>query len=390
MTGYSKYNDRFVTGFNPKEYVILRLKSGRYRLPITERNENSSTIKSNNEFDLYFKIPVNFTSATKRHLFILIHGFDEIPIMQNLYWSETYSIKTQLPAAFETLVDQFDAKAAVVLFPIPFHHWRRPVVGDYQEWTSSKMILFDPLRLYLGFNQLIYDLDELMRQLQNPVHDRYNTYFLPDTMVHLIGYSLGGLAALSYFLAASDQDYPFLSTCHLLASGVDLRHINCISAMVPMNVVVKVRTYYHVYFDSTGFEPQIEKRITEGKRIPVYSRYVKDEWKNDIERYNIEPFPKDELIMTLFDRIVLGHHSDGNIVGLIDNNFRNRSKRIHYYLPEKDVVNNYDFIESTSAEGMTINRVPIKGCGHFLFDCKSWQESGSSQFISTLCENVLS
>jgi len=388
----SEPSDRFISGFNSKEYVTLSLRSGRFRDPIKERGEDKSTIEANNIFDLYFKIPNGYSKTSEQHLLIIINGFDEKPIMQSLYWSKQYSLKTNISTIFDKVASDSNkrCKLASVLLPIPFHHWRRPVKGDYQEWTSSTMILYDSIRLYLGFNQLIYDIDELLNQFENPIHDRYDTYFSKNVKIHLLGYSLGGLAALSYFLRDSyKKDVNKVCSCHLLASGVDLRHINCRSALVPINVIMKMRHYYHVYYDSKDYEPQIINKINKQKIIPGpdFKKQEKGAWKKDLKDYSKREYPDDDLIADLFELIVLGYQNDN---AQIKNSWLQRYNNIFYYLPVKDQVNNYDKKNFMIPPNISPNIEPINGCDHFLFDCSPWHSTYHLQFKESLCSKMLS
>lgn len=390
MSRYEKYKDRFISGLDRRRFIRLWLHSGRYRDPIAERNEDAKTIKANNEFRLYFKIPNSFTQSSDRHLVLLINGYDEIPVMQSLYWSEDSSIIEWLPNLASQMLQSSgaDTKVAVGLVPIPFHHWRRPVVGDYRDWTSSKMILFDPLRLYLGFNQLMYDLDELLLQLSTPVHDRYDTYFSGSTKVHLLGYSLGGLAALSYFLKDGALGANKITSCHLLASGVDLRHIDFVAARVPINVTVKIRNYYSSFHNDVRYEPRIESRSAAGKKVPQFPILPKGKWKDDLAKYSKRNYPNDQFLLTMFERNILGYDIQNDERTLLDDSWRKSNDRLFYYLPDLDEVNNYGRISSLAPSGVTIQKTDIHDCGHFLYDCDSWKENVISSFGRPLCNNM--
>lgn len=347
MRRFLEYLDRLPPDFDSKNYIKLKLNTGCFRKPLEYRKENEETIAANNSFDLYFSIPENFKSIEKNNLLVMTNGFNEIRNGLYLYFAKEYSITRLLTDVLQKRSELANGSqnVAATLLPIPFHHWRRPLELFYREWDSATMISNDPLRLYLGFRQLIYDFDRLQSQIfDKAIDDEYQKYFHHNTSIHLLGYSLGGLAALAAFIRDKVTGNSRIETCSLLASGVDLRYANFIKSKISRLATVIIRGYYAVYYDSNELEPEFYEN---GVEIPEYIRYEASDWKKDKGKYNVEEREDDELIDYLFERLVLGYDKTTDpFTPKVDQVWTSHKKDIRYILCERDPILNFNKLDN--------------------------------------------
>ena len=122
---------------------------------------------------------------------------------------------------------------AAVLLPLPNHLNRNLGFrsGDLKKMEQpSKAFISEPEKIFQAFKQVISEADTLIDQIQQnsqfPTTDEccslYSHFFQKDTKISILGYSLGGLVALSYFLLKKER----LSSCIMLNSGAKLSDID--------------------------------------------------------------------------------------------------------------------------------------------------------------------
>ncbi|MBU0894824.1 MAG: GNAT family N-acetyltransferase [Nanoarchaeota archaeon] len=229
-----RFTERLPNRFNLKELKQIRFISEHKRYPLIKektklvKGETEKVISRNNDFDILF-YPRNINSGTEfEHIIIFINGFDEKSLELFYYYNKSKSLSKLLEDGYNQNYSDLNAtypKLACVLMPIPFHHWRRPIKFPYNNLNSSQMIFDNAIRLYLGFEQMLCDIQSLCKIIKAGTK-RYLPYANPDAKIHLLGYSLGGLATLSSYLLDKITKNNHIETCTLLASGVDLSHID--------------------------------------------------------------------------------------------------------------------------------------------------------------------
>ena len=193
------------------------------------KEKKTPSVDSYKRFHLRFYIPKSiyndkFHKITK--CFILLNGLDEI--------------------SFFTLYDQLGKELcnhgyAAILIPLP-NHLNRNLgfrVHDLNKIeTPSESFLTEPEKIYLAYKQFIEELDILINHVKNKKCFKpdseccafYKYFFDDNVRISIIGYSLGGLGALSYYLLNKD----LINSCILLNSGAQLEDID-VSDFISIN-----------------------------------------------------------------------------------------------------------------------------------------------------------
>ena len=131
---------------------------------------------------------------------------------------------------------------AAALIPMPDHLNRHPkwrYTNPTKEHINNKPL--DDLKerpegLHERFLQYMEEIEELYKVIRNSdiyegdldTYCFYRHVFDPGTRISLLGYSLGGLAALSTFLAKPNR----YNSCFLLNSGIQLKDIKLPESMI--------------------------------------------------------------------------------------------------------------------------------------------------------------
>ncbi len=177
---------------------------------------SSEAAAKNNEFDIRFTFPI--VEGKQSDIVIILNGFGEYD--WRVYTRDREGICSDFAA---------NQGIATVLLPMPFHFNRFSRV-DYRkhpDWPRDLvgMIARKPARsrFWAGFTQALSDIDKLVRLIRTQSEEFYSMHFDENTRVHLMGYSLGGLGALSYQLNAAKVQGNACDSVILLSSGCSLR-----------------------------------------------------------------------------------------------------------------------------------------------------------------------
>jgi pimeloyl-ACP methyl ester carboxylesterase len=108
---------------------------------------------------------------------------------------------------------------ASVLLPLTFHFERWPDTAIFRELDVVHLILRDMIRFYWAYRQVVADVARLARDVREGRAAEYKKWFKRDTKIHLLGYSIGGLGALSVFMLDYMKRRNHFETCTLLCSG---------------------------------------------------------------------------------------------------------------------------------------------------------------------------
>lgn len=211
---------------------IYHFTTGLVRQPDKSGIENVDNIRDNNEFDVTFFL----TSSGERkeeHLLLIVNGFDQMDLAHYHKDDQRENSKKVVGLCR----DFVDRGIASVLIPIPNHmnRWPKTVPYPFPKPKPSSLVAAYPDRFYEGFLQELADLEKMADLILDPAsRDRetfedgttFALHFDGNTRVHLVGYSIGGLATLSTFLKSDLEKKPRYNSCTLLSSGANFQSLH--------------------------------------------------------------------------------------------------------------------------------------------------------------------
>lgn len=223
--------------FNPNRYLVYPFVSPIPRSPILEPFETSNTILDNNEFPLLFYIPESAYNKPIENLIIVVNGFNEGGSLVRLYSDQNWGLAH--------LFGKPNRNASVVLIPIPFHYWRKPIGNEYYSHSLPSYLVYDnPIRFYLAYRQLMFEIDAIHTIISNQ-NERFSQFFSPNIAIHLFGFSLGGLAVLAALLRDQLNNTSKFSSCTLLNSGGVLDTFSFALTGYSDAQVTEIKDYYY-------------------------------------------------------------------------------------------------------------------------------------------------
>jgi hypothetical protein len=275
-------------------------------------------------FHLRFYIPRDvFDDKFKKidKLFILFNGLDEV---------DHFTLYDQLGQGLAKF------NYASVLLPLPNHLNRNPGFrfnDDNKMEKPSDAFLAERDKVFDIYLQLLKELRILIEHVRgNCRHTKahascrfYDHFFEKDVSVSLLGYSMGGLAALCAFLVNKD----LLNTCIMLNSGAKLDDIDV------------------------------------GDFIPI------DQWKEMVagiqKDWEIPVTNTEEA--RLFDRVFLGNKNS-----LLKRDLREVSRRVCFVLGGSDNVTKYKSIMNIEPDDHGVATLKLPGINHFLSLDMQWNK----------------
>ncbi|MBD3236270.1 MAG: hypothetical protein GF330_06185 [Candidatus Eisenbacteria bacterium] len=350
---------RFPKRFDFDELVSVDFVSPRPRPPLLPTH-TSEMIRANNNFELLYYFPATLMDQPTSDLVIMINGFDEQPPGLFLYYSKRQSISKLLEHVRPPYAKrrQLCGRVASVLLPIPFHHWRRPLQGDYTLLDSAHMIDRHKIRFFLGYHQLLCDLDELVSTLDRRSEPVYARRMGSTLNLHLLGYSLGGLAALCGFLRDRMLGRNRFTSCTLLASGISLQEASFALTDLSAAQISDIKEYYS-----------------------------RNEWKTDFLSIMPES-EREEIIETLFERAVLGRR-DGQAYAAIDTQWIESADEIQYITCTKDRIMDSAYLYREIPEGaFRIHHTAVE-VDHVLHADRNWMSGEGEKVIGAACDVML-
>ena len=109
-----------------------------------------------------------------------------------------------------------------VMLPLPFHFTRsRDIIGDNQFAPISRLTESGTYLYYGGFTQVVSDVKKLINDIENNP-SRFGLNVTENIKFHLLGYSLGGVAAIGSALHLERK----LESLTILLSAWNLSEIN--------------------------------------------------------------------------------------------------------------------------------------------------------------------
>jgi pimeloyl-ACP methyl ester carboxylesterase len=183
--------------------------------------------EENRRYYLRFYLP-KMSSKPFRNLFILLNGLGEAG-----------------PLIYDDIgLELSMAGIPSVLFPIPSHFHRRKdfisqdndifAAADNEESkfstqaimseiaASPEKIIYDYKHSMADFNNFLTAIDGNRRDVNPSLNNFYNKFFHKNVSLFTLGYSLGGLLALSFLLKYPNR----IKACYLLESGANFGQIN--------------------------------------------------------------------------------------------------------------------------------------------------------------------
>lgn len=346
-------NPRYWASFPFEELTPIDFDTGLERPPLDDL-ETVEGINSNNHFPLWYFLPNRHQEAGRRHLVVMINGFDEKPASQRLYYGKDYSISRVLGGSTQ---NSSNAKSSfsTVLLPIPFHHWRLPTIGELRKLDAAHLIARHKIRLFLGYQQLVHDADKLIGDVQTGNSEFYSKNFGSETIIHLLGYSLGGLAALAIFLRDQIRGRPLrISTCSLLASGVSLPNASFKLIDLDLDQIAAIKNYY-----------------------------VGAEFREQLGSFVSMEDTDNKLIVDLFHKIVLGSNSlaehDANRIAEI---WKQSKHQIPIITGENEDVMDPSFMYAEFPTGAVHMHTTALGVKHTLATEPAWRQTEAHRTLT--------
>lgn len=276
-------------------------------------------------------------------LFIFLNGLDEL---------DYFTLYDQLGQGLAKY------NYASVLLPLPDHLNRNKKyrVNDPKVIEKpSDLFINERDKIYSGYLQLLEELEILLKHLRHGCYKSGKNYscgfyrhlFNKDLSISILGYSLGGLGALSSYLLYRKQ----FNTCILLNSGAKLDDID-VSEFIQINnwknMVAGIQRDWDINFDT-----------------------------NDKAR--------------LFDKIFLG-----NKTSLLKSELKEISRNLCFILGGSDSVTKYKSIQDIEPDAHGLATLKIPGINHFLSIDLQWNKwfklvvNTIAQFDESASKEVLS
>jgi predicted esterase len=166
---------------------------------------------SNKSFDLKLWGPNKNSDTRTAEITIIINGF-----------MEGVSLNGSTPSRklYESIASELNKNnISAIHYPLPFHFERSKESNPIDRLKLNGNFLY-----YGGFSLVIEDLEKLVQD----IIDNHNKYGLNENpKIHLLGYSLGGIAAVGVAseLARRNSDFRF-SSLSILLSALNLNNVN--------------------------------------------------------------------------------------------------------------------------------------------------------------------
>lgn len=182
---------------------------------------------------------------------------------------------------------------AAVLVPMPEHLNRRKEFRDGKERDPGYQkkifanLMREPSDLYKFYKQFAREIDELCDFIihahdgtkNEKIPDIYRRIFDAKVRISILGFSMGGLAALSFFLANRKANKIELSSCFLLNSGIRLGDIK-----LPKDMVEREDWDKLILAISKNYKENVND-LYSGPFGMIYLGNRPDELKEDIRPY---------------------------------------------------------------------------------------------------------
>jgi len=187
-----------------------------------ESNTEYTFLRNNFSKNSKFKLPIwkPDNNNKGREILIMINGFLEGVDGDQSRREKLVNIR--YGAIANKLLEK---NIASVLLPLPFHFNRSFDVTQEGEFAPLSRLTESGTYLYYGgFTQIVSDVEKLIRDIEN---NRSKFGLLDDAKIkfHLLGYSIGGVAAIGAALNVQGEQAPKLDSLSVLLSAWNLAEI---------------------------------------------------------------------------------------------------------------------------------------------------------------------
>lgn len=225
----------------------------------------------------------------------------------------------------------------LILLPLPDHLNRNPKYRNNdktKQLTPSDAFINEGETVFHAFKQVNNELEVLINHINGLCTEHkekqccafFRRFFNKNTVLSLIGYSLGGLVALSNFLALRNK----LNSCVLLNSGAKLEDID------------------------------VGEFVEREKWLEMVS-LLKENF------FNFKISEEEQTIYLLFNMIFLGGHRN-----ILRDKLKKNSNRILFILGGSDSVTAFDSISEMEPTGHGLSILKLPGIHHFLAIDTHW------------------
>ena len=195
-----------------------------------ESNTQYEFLKNNYSSNSVFKIPFWKPDSIKpcTEVLIMINGFlegvDNDTRIRNRHINRYDAIAKKI---------QSEKNIAVLLMPMPFHFDRSVDINGQNEFAPLQRLTENGAFLYYGgYDQIIVDVSKIIFDIENDP-SKYGVTVNSEIKFHLLGYSLGGVAAIGSALnleksatKSLDKITPKLESLVILLSAWNISEIN--------------------------------------------------------------------------------------------------------------------------------------------------------------------
>ena len=210
--------------------INIPFKSDLSKYPVLDK------FPSNQSFDLKLWSPNN-ESSRNSEIAILINGF-----------MEGVSLNGSTPSRklYESIgLELNNNNISAIHYPLPFHFERSKESNPIDRLKLSGSFLY-----YGGFSLVVEELNMLVRDIMDN-HEKYGLNENPK--VHLLGYSLGGIAAVGVAseVARLNSDFRF-SSLSILLSAFNLNNVNPENISLAYRNAITAEDWQRVMSDLEG------------------------------------------------------------------------------------------------------------------------------------------
>ena len=235
--------------FDQHRYLVHPFESRVPRLHDPLLGERADDIRDNNEFPLLFFVPPNVAESGVEHLLIMINGFNERKSLVQQFSHPEWGMSH--------LMGSGDRCVSSVFLPLTFHYWRKPVGSPYYVDHEPSYFVYDkPMRFYMGYRQIMYDIDTIIKLVSTPPPSLQKLFVNPP-VVHLYGFSVGGLGVLAAIMKERLDGTDRIASATLLNSAGSLDAFTFSLTGYSKAQVEELKQFYY----STSFEDLVTEEL---------------------------------------------------------------------------------------------------------------------------------
>lgn len=350
-----QYYEKEFINFDQTSYIVHAFTSPVPREKNVKKYSQNIDIQKNDKFPLLFYVPENYDNAGIDHLVIMLNGFNEKKTLVKQYVDPNWGISH--------LLNDKSKKISSVLLPLTYHYWRKPI--ESSDHSTSFLVYENPIRFYMGYRQLMYDLDAIVKMVHNPPQ-QLKQFFQNIPKIHLYGFSVGGLGVFSFILKEQLDGKARIASATLLNSAGSLDAFAFSLTGLSERQVGELKQYYY----SRTFED-----------------FVTEELKQDIKQ-------DDERIYRIFEHRVLGLKAINKWKQLIKHAYKQamlglKNKVLFVNGDDDQEVIKDKIFHSIPFTVKKQNKKKIVGLGHLPSWSRDWKNKGiAKEAVNIMKEHI--